>query len=232
MVEPVGQQVSGRPPERDPGHADLRLRPHQPLRHGRLGHQEGVRDLGRRQAGHEPQRQRHAGLGRERRVAAGEDQLQSVVGHGVLLLERVRVGPGGLRRERREPLAQRPLAAEAVDGDVPGRGDDPAERRARRTVDRPPGSRPPERLLHRLLGQVGVAEAAHERRDRASPVLAERGGGRLGRAPTAPPMAAPRSSRCGQTGSSPRPRWRRRSTRSRARSSPPAAPWSRRTGRR
>ncbi len=115
-------------------------------------------------------------------MAAGEDQLEAVVGHGVVLLLRVGVGAGGSAASGGQALAQRPLAAEAVDRDVAGRGDDPAERRAGHAVGRPPRGRAAERLLHRLLGQVRISEAAHERRHRAPPVLAERGGGRLGAA--------------------------------------------------
>ena len=113
-------------------------------------------------------------------MTAGEDQLQALVGHGVVLLEGFRLRPGGLCVERGQPLAQGALAAEAVDREVAGRGDDPPERRCGHAVGRPARGGAAERLLHRVLGQVRISEAAHERRHRASPVLAERGGGRLG----------------------------------------------------
>ena len=57
-----------------------------------------------------------------------------------------------------------------------------AERGVRDAVGRPARGRTGERLLHGLLGQVGIAEAAHERRHRPAPVLAEGGRRRLGRA--------------------------------------------------
>ena len=56
--EPIGQQVVGRHPERDPGGLDLALGPHQPLRHRRLGDQEGAGDLVGRQAAERAQGER------------------------------------------------------------------------------------------------------------------------------------------------------------------------------
>ena len=77
--EPLGQQVVGRHPERDAGGLDLALGPHQSLRHRRLGHQEGAGDLVGGQAAERPQRERDLGVDGERRVAAGEDQLEPLV---------------------------------------------------------------------------------------------------------------------------------------------------------
>ena len=77
--EPVGQQVRGRHAERDPGGPDLALRAHEPLRHRRLGDEEGARDLVGRQAAERPQRERDLRVERERRVAAGEEQLEPLV---------------------------------------------------------------------------------------------------------------------------------------------------------
>ena len=59
--------------------ADLRLRAHDALREGGRGRQEGVRDLLGLQPAHLAQRERHLRVGRERRVAAGEDEPQAVV---------------------------------------------------------------------------------------------------------------------------------------------------------
>jgi hypothetical protein len=83
--QPVGQVGLGRHPVGDAGVADLVLRPHQALRHRRLGHQEGVRDLRGGQAADQPQRQRDAGGRRQGGVAAGEQHAQPVVAHGALL---------------------------------------------------------------------------------------------------------------------------------------------------
>ena len=71
--------------EGDAGVADLALGPDEPLRHGRLGHEEGPGDLGRRHAGQRAQGQRHLRLEGQRRVAAGEHQAEPVVGHLVLV---------------------------------------------------------------------------------------------------------------------------------------------------
>ena len=70
----------GRHREGDARVADLALGPDEPLRHGGLGHQEGMGDLGRRHAGKGAQGQRHLGLEGQRRVAAGEHQPEPIVG--------------------------------------------------------------------------------------------------------------------------------------------------------
>ena len=105
-AQPLRQQVVGRDAEGDAGVADLPLRADEPLRHRRLGDEERVRDLRRRQAGDLPQRQRDPRLGGERRVAAGEDEREAVVGdraHVVLL-----------GRQRLEPRQQLGLAGEGL----------------------------------------------------------------------------------------------------------------------
>ncbi len=78
----------GRDAKGDAGAADLPLGADEALRHGRLRDEEGVRDLGRREAAHFPQRERDAALGGERRVTAREDEREPIVGdraHVVLL---------------------------------------------------------------------------------------------------------------------------------------------------
>ena len=111
----------------DPRVADLALGAHQPLRHRRLGHEERARDLGRAQPAEQPQRERDLRGGRERRMAAGEDQPQAVVVHRARLLRLAGRSQRGLLLLRRA----RRLAAEAVDPAVARGRDDPA-RRARR----------------------------------------------------------------------------------------------------
>ena len=216
-----------------PGHADLRLRPHQPLGHGRLGHQEGAGDLGRRQAGHQAQRQRDAGLGRERRVAAGEDQLETVVGHCVVLL-------GVLRVERRSGSASQRAAARAA----PARGGGGRWRRCRpwRRSSRAASPGTPsagQRAAARPNASCtdsSARSASPKRRMSAATARPQCSrnavGGRLGaRLPLHqwPHLDRPVP---GRRHAARRPRSRRRSTRTRPRSSRPAAPWSRRTGRR
>ena len=125
-AQPLGQQVVGRDAERDARVADLLLCAHEPLRHRRLGDEERVRDLGRRQAGDLAQRQRDPRLGRERGMAAGEDEREPVVGdraHVVLL------GRKGLEPRQQLGLAgERLLAAQPVDRTVARGRDDPRAR--------------------------------------------------------------------------------------------------------
>jgi len=173
-AQPLREQVLRRHAQRDAGVADLPLRAHEPLRERRLGDEERARDLRRRQAADEAQRQRDLGLGCERRVAAGEHQLEPLVGDRRLLVL------GELRRTREQLRLprQRPVAPDPVDRAVAGGGDDPGAGIRGHAVPRPALRRPDERLLHRVLGEVEVAEDAAEDRDRARPLVAE-GAGQL-----------------------------------------------------
>ena len=78
--EPLGQHVVGGHGEGDPGRHDLALGADDPLRQRALVDQERPRDLRRRHADDRPQGERQPSLGRERRVAAREEQRQPVVG--------------------------------------------------------------------------------------------------------------------------------------------------------
>ncbi len=116
----------------DPGGADLALGPHQPLGHGWLRHEEGPRDLRRSVSPPSSRRVRATcAAGAERRVAAGEDQAEPVVGHGP-------VAPVAhclaiQQRCLRMPVVAGGLAAEPVDRPVPGGSDDPAGRTRRQS---------------------------------------------------------------------------------------------------
>ena len=158
----------GRHAQRDAGVADLPLRAHEPLRERRLGDEEGACDLGRLEAADEAQRQRDLCLRRERRVAAGEDQLEPFVGDDCLLVVGELLGPCEQLRLARERL----LAPDPVDRRVPGRRHDPGAGIARRSVARPALGRTDEGVLHRVLGEVEVTEDAAEDRDRARPLVA------------------------------------------------------------
>jgi hypothetical protein len=132
-----------------------------------------VRDLGGRQAAEEPQRERHLCVGRERRVTAGEDQPQPLVGDARrhrLLVGLLVVGPHE-RGELRCPVALHALAPQPIDRPVARDGDDPRGRVARDALARPALHRGGERILHRLLGQVPVPEGPDQRRDRPPEVL-------------------------------------------------------------
>ena len=153
--------------------ADLPLRAHEPLRHRRLGDEEGARDLVGLEAAERPQGQREASLERERRVAAREDQAQPLVGNRRLVVH-VLVPALRLRQlESRQQLRlalQVALAADAIDRAVAGGGDDPRAGIARDAVARPALDRGGEGVLHRVLGEVEITEDAGEDRERA-PVL-------------------------------------------------------------
>jgi hypothetical protein len=105
---------------------DFPLGPHDPLAHRRLGHQEGARDFGRRQPSKCAQRQGHPGRHVERRVAAGEDQPQSVVNQSSVVrhirLAFVRARPKGRVADQpgRAP-GGRMGAAHPVNRPAPGR---------------------------------------------------------------------------------------------------------------
>ena len=191
-VEPLGQELGRRDAIGDPGIADLALGPNEPLREGRLRDEEGARDLGRRQPAQRAQRQGDPGVHRERRVAAREDESQSVIhdGHGVLRrpgIDGAQVRfEGRLARERLGLLGQPLPPAKPVDGAVAGRGGDPRSRVVRHAALRPRLERTDERVLDGLLGQIEVARHPDEGRDRPSLLLAEEavdgiaGGVRLG----------------------------------------------------
>ena len=149
---------------------DLALGSHQSLRHGRLRHKEGSRDLGRAQTAQEPEGQRHLHTCCERRVTAGEDQPQTIVLHRALLDRLL-----GCMQERRLGVAiiARGLAAQAVDRSIPSGGDDPARRRRRQSAVRPPRHRDRERLLDRVLGDVEIPEDAGQDGHRPPVLLAE-----------------------------------------------------------
>jgi hypothetical protein len=140
------------------------------LRHRRLRHQERPRDLAGGQAAERAQRQRDLGVGGQRRVTAGEDQFEALVGkcRGVhRILRRLgNVQQAGLH-------GQRAIAPDAVDGPVARRRHQPGARVGRRSVAGPALRGDRERLLRGLLGEVEVAEEADQGSEDVAPVLAE-----------------------------------------------------------
>jgi len=157
-VETVGQQVRRGNRERDPGRLDLGLGAGQAALHGLLGDQERPGDLGGLQPAQRPQRERHLPLQRQRRVAAGEDQLESfVLDHGVV--ELVHHVHDGLRyRQQLDLLGQGALAADSVDRPVAGRRHQPRTGVDWKSRCGPALGRDRERLLRRFLGLVEVTE--------------------------------------------------------------------------
>ena len=169
--QPLRQQVRRRHPQRNGRVADLPLRPHQPLRERRLRDEKSPGDLRRRQTAEQAQRQRHLRLGGERRVAAGEDQLEPFVGdHGLLVFG---VGWGQLLEPAEELrlACERSLAPDAIDRAVACGRDDPRAGIRGRAVARPPLQGRRERILYRVLGEIEVAEDAGEDGDAAGTLV-------------------------------------------------------------
>jgi hypothetical protein len=106
----LGQHVVGREAERNARGADLGLRADEALGHRGLGDQERVGDLGGRQAAEETQGERDLRVGRERRVTAGEDQPQPLVGDARRLLVGLLVVGTHERGELRCPVTLHALA--------------------------------------------------------------------------------------------------------------------------
>src|SRR4051812_16690495 len=150
-AEPLRLLSRRRQVEAGSGRLDALLGPADALRHGRLGHEEGPGDLGGRQAADGPQGQRDLRRGRQRRVAAQEQQREGVVAGGATGFEvgvRLATGGGGGGGGRPPPPAggRGPRAAGGAGGrpPPPPRGGGPASRRsgsARRRA--PPVTTPP-----------------------------------------------------------------------------------------
>jgi hypothetical protein len=120
-----------------------------------LADQEGAGYLDRRHARDRAQRERHPRLGRQRRMAAREDQAQPVVG------DVAGTGTRGRRFPEHRHLFQLAaldgLPTQHVQGAVAGDGRQPAARVRRHAVARPPLQGCGERLLRAVLGQGPVA---------------------------------------------------------------------------
>ena len=160
--------------ERNRGRSDLRLGPRDPTLHRLLGDQKRTCDLHRGEPAERPQRQRHLCLHGQRRVTAGEDQLQAFVGdRAVVEVERIhrRFRQIGLEQPRLAP--QRLPASYPVDGAIASSRDQPGDRILRRPVTGPPLGRDRERLLGGLLGEVDVTEEADQGGEDAAPLAPE-----------------------------------------------------------
>ena len=181
------QQVRRRHLVRDARIADLVLGPDQPLGHGRLRDQERAGDLRGGQPGQCAQGQRHPGVQRERRMAAGEDQPQPVVGElaAAVTVVPTRGRPGGAataRAGQRRHLVQLgrlgAAAAQPVQGAVTGHRGQPGAGPARDPVPRPAPHRLGERVLGTVLGEIPVTGRPDQGGHHPSPLLVERRGDR------------------------------------------------------
>jgi hypothetical protein len=167
-AQAIGQQMLGRDPERNAGGADLPLRTDEPLRHRRLGHEEGSRDLLGRQPTDGSKGEGHLRLGGEGRMAAGEDETETIVRDRAHLFLLVR----GHVEDLELPL-ERLLPPDPVDGSVARRRQEPRRWVVRRPDTRPALERRFERLLERVLGEVEVAEDTNQGGEDPATFLAE-----------------------------------------------------------
>ena len=147
----------------DAGLGDLVSGAHQPLRHGRLGIEEGVGHFLCLQPADGAQRQRHRRLSVDGGVAAGEDQFQPLVG------DRLRLGPVGgmgIEIDQMGDLggfgAETGGAPQPVDGLAAGGLHHPGRRRARQAVARPVMQGRFQRILQTVLGKLEIPDGADE----------------------------------------------------------------------
>ena len=165
LVEPFGQLGLGGDAVRDPGVGDLPFGAGDALRDGGLRDEERGGDLGGGQPAHGAQGQGDLGLPGQGRVAAGEDQPESVVGLG-------RDRPLQLG----ELVAVAGLAAQHVQAAAAGDGEQPRVGAVGDALDRPALQRGLDGVLHEVLGGGEVAEQVHQGRGEPARVLAHHAG--------------------------------------------------------
>ena len=158
--------------ERDVGVAQLTLGAHQALRDRLLAREKGAGNLADAEPAHGLERERHARVAREHRMARQKHHRELiVVGHRRLAAQ-PRIGgacgaayPGAGNRVR--AIRQPPFAAQDVERPMLRHLNQPGRRIRRHTGVRPRLQRLHERVLRDLLGQRHVprAEDARERGD-------------------------------------------------------------------
>jgi hypothetical protein len=143
----------------------------EPLRHRLLRNEEGARNLIRAQPTEGAQGERDLRLERERGVAAGEEELQALIGDRCLHLDLVL---NGFRDIQQAGLfLELPVAADPIDRPVASGRDEPGARVVRDPVLGPALGCDRERLLSGLLGEVEAAEEADQAGEDAAPLLPE-----------------------------------------------------------
>jgi hypothetical protein len=171
-AQSLGEKVVGRDPEGDPGVADLPFRADEPLCHCRLGDEERMRDLRRRQAGD----LRSVRATRDSAASAGWQHVKTSAsrssGSGSVVLVAgwacSRASSSALRANTwsRRMRFDRPVADQPVMTQAPGFAGS-ASRGQRSSAAR-------EGVLHRVLGDLDVARTRCERCDRHGPIPPER----------------------------------------------------------
>nr|QPG01998.1 hypothetical protein WM98B_00145 [Acinetobacter nosocomialis] len=142
--------------------ADLALGAHDALRERGRCDEEGTCDLLGGEAAYLAQRQRHLRLGRQHRMAAGEDQPQAVILDAVVVgLFARQVGPVIEVVNEIEPCPP----SQAVDRLEAAGRHQPGARIGRHTLSRPLLERDTKGIVQRLLREIEVAEQANQRRE-------------------------------------------------------------------
>jgi hypothetical protein len=168
-VEPLGELAAPRHLVGNARIADLAFRPHDALRHGRGRAEVRACDLLGGHAADLAQREGDLRVGRERRVAAGEDEPQPIVLDALVLARRARVGDRlDLLGDVVEWHVEACAPANPVDRLEPPRRNQPRARVGRDAVARPLLDRGGERVVQGLLRDVEIAEQADERRQHAT----------------------------------------------------------------
>ena len=168
----IRKLVGGRNTIRDGRVSDLVFGPNQPLGHCLFRDKECPSDLDRRQSEKCAQGQRNLRLGWQRRMAAGKEQPQAIVGDptvaGVISFSGVHV-PGDLF----DLGLAHTFATEPVIGSVSSRRLQPSRRIGRDTFSSPVLKGLGERVLRTFLGQVPVASYSNDMSDDPAPLAAE-----------------------------------------------------------
>ncbi len=171
---PLGDLAAVGHREPDRRLVQVTLGPGQPRGHRRLRDEQHRRDIARRDAAGEAQRQAQPRLFAELGVTHGEDELESLIARE-RELPRIRlVRRRGVGHEQRMSARRRALTADGVDGDAPRRGGDPCGGIARPLPRVLLSDRACERLLHGILRQLQVTGVRRDRTEDAPGVGPER----------------------------------------------------------
>jgi hypothetical protein len=168
-----GSRWFGRDGERDAGVADLVLGARQALAHRLERDEEGAGDLFGGETAERAQREPDLRVERERRVAAGEDQLEPLVRELRRLVDRLLRSFSQFALQLLGLHRQRPLPPDTVDRAVASGRDQPPRRVSGDSVARPAFGGGGERILRGVFGQLDLAEKADERGQDTAPLVAE-----------------------------------------------------------
>ena len=169
LVEPVSKLVVDGRRQGNAGRDDLLLGPCESGRHGRCGHQEQPGDLLGGGADHQPQGQRRARFGAQRRMATQQDDVETLVAKRLDVTVR-RGSPARPNRQHRRQSAPDGLGTKPADEQPVRGGVEPTPGVVRHAVGRPSLGGPGERLGKCVLGQVEPSGAGHQQRQQPAPI--------------------------------------------------------------